>query len=431
MKNIKILLVCIIVLVAANFVLPVRSYADNAALQIQIDATKHARDELVAEQNRLQAELDNLNAQGQNLNTTIKSLDATKKKLQNDIKLTQNKIGSANLNIENLENSISDKESAISTHTQAIKDAIKSLSEYDNHSLIGDVLSYPSLSDVWQDKANLDGISTTLRDEIKSLNDTKQALSKEKEVKEATKKELVSLSSELTGQKQVVETTQSTQKKLLADTKSQEALYQQRLVTLKQQEAQMESDLYKLESQINFHVDVNSYPAPKHGILSWPLDKVYVTQKFGQTVGGQQLYAEGFHNGVDFRASMGTAVRAPGTGIVRGTGNTDLQKGCYSYGRWVLIDYGNGLTTIFGHLSASLVKAGQAVTVGQIVGYSGGAPGADGAGYSTGPHLHVGLFATDGVKIEQFVTSKGCKQVFVPIADHKAYLDPLAYLPAI
>jgi len=78
------------------------------------------------------------------------------------------------------------------------------------------------------------------------------------------------------------------------------------------------------------------------------------------------------------------------------------------------------------------VQKGQRVTEGQVIGYSGGVPGANGSGYSKGQHLHVGLFASQGVEIRQFTTSIGCKQVFVPIAKGRdAYLDPLAYLPVL
>jgi len=104
---------------------------------------------------------------------------------------------------------------------------------------------------------------------------------------------------------------------------------------------------------------------------------------------------------------------------------------CGSYGRWVLIKHNNGLTSVYAHLSASIVEVGQSLKTGDIIGYSGGTPGVNGSGYSTGPHLHLGLFASQGVEIRQFTTSKHCKHTFVPIADLRAYLDPLAYLPSL
>lgn len=166
-------------------------------------------------------------------------------------------------------------------------------------------------------------------------------------------------------------------------------------------------------------------------MLSWPLDKIFITQRFGRTAGAARLYASGSHNGVDFRAPQGTRVLTMLGGVVEGTGNTDEQRGCYSYGRWILIKHGNGLTSIYSHLSATIVTPGQTVQTGQVIGYSGGTPGLYGSGYSTGPHLHIGLFASQGVSVRQFTQSKGCKQVMVPIADIKAYLDPLAYLPSL
>lgn len=405
--------------------------AESSAISAQIEAVRREREALIEEQRKLQAELDKVTQEGRSLGTVVKSLDSTKKKLSADIKVTQSKINSTTLNIKLLENNVNAAEHQISTHHRAIGAAIQALSEYDNRSLVIELMAAANFSDLWTDRSQLKELSQELNQEVAELAQTKSALTKEKERKEKAKAEALSLARELSGQKEVVEVNQKAKERLLAETKNKEALYQQLLAENARREKQFEEDLYRLESELKITIDPSLIPSPKAGLLAWPLDKVYITQKFGRTAGAARLYASGSHNGMDFRASQGTPVKAVSGGMVEGTGNTDEQKGCGSYGRWILIKHGNGLTSIYAHLSSSIVRTGQSVKSGEVIGYTGGTPGVFGSGYSTGPHLHLGLFASQGVSIRQFTQSRGCQQVFVPIADVKAYLDPLAYLPSV
>src|SRR3954464_16046908 len=82
------------------------------------------------------------------------------------------------------------------------------------------------------------------------------------------------------------------------------------------------------------------------------------------------------HTGLDFRAATGDPVRATANGKVVSSGSAG------GYGRMVEIDHGNGLSTRYGHLSASNVKVGDVVKIGQVIGEVGS------TGRSTGPHLH-------------------------------------------
>ena len=397
----------------------------------RIESVRKERQTLVEEQQRLQAELDKISRESQTLGTAVKSLDTTRKKLTADIKVTQSKIASTDLNIKVLENNVSQAERQIDTHQRAVSSALKTISSTEARSLFLNLLASTNFGDVWTDQGDLRELSIKLDDEVRNLRDTKLALSEEKEEKERVKEQILSLNKELSGQKEVVEESQKAKERLLAETKNKEALYQQMLAENLARQEESEQDLFKLESELKITLDPKAIPTSRPGILSWPLDNVFVTQRFGKTVGAARLYSSGSHNGVDFRATQGTPVKAMLDGVVEGTGNTDEQKGCYSYGRWVLIKHANGLSSIYAHLSAIVVQKGQTVGAGNIIGYSGGMPRVFGSGYSTGPHLHVGLFASQGVAIQQFVTSKGCKQVFVPIISVEAYLDPLAYLPSI
>jgi len=431
MRKFLPILICLVIFSTFLSTTNKTTAATEAELQQKISDTQKQRDILLEEQKKLQAELDTLGKQGATLQGAVKSLDATRLKLTNDIKITQTKISSANLNIQSLQNSIADKEDQITRHRNAIGMALKQLSEYDSHSLIIDLLNDKTFSDIWTDQGTLSDLNNRLIREIDSLHEAQQILGKQKVEKEKTKQSLVGLQTELGGQKSVVEENKATKAKLLAETKSQEAAYQKMLADNIAREKQFEADLFNFESQLKFALDPSLIPKAAPSTLAWPLDKVRITQQFGKTSSSGRLYASGTHNGVDFGVSVGTPVKAVRDGVISGMGNTDTQKSCYSYGRWVLIKHNNGLSTLYAHLSASLVSAGQTVTTGQIIGYSGGMPGAFGSGFSTGPHLHLGLYATQAVKIEQYTTSINCKGVNIPLADPKAYLDPLDYLPAL
>ncbi len=428
--------------VVFTVVMPQSSQAISPSeLEQQIEQVRREREILLEEQKKLQTELEAINREAQTLSSTVKSLDATRKKLAADIRVTQSRIISTNLTIRSLENTMSEKEQQITTHRRAMASTLLALSEYDSRSLILDLLtSTTRLSDVWDDKDQLEELNAKLEEEINNLRETRKVLNQKKEQKEKTKVEQISLQGQLSGQKTVVEENQTAKAKLLAETKNKEAAYQKLLAENIANQKQFEEDLFRLESELRITLDPSLIPPSRPGILSWPLDNIFITQRFGRTSASGRLYASGTHNGVDFRATMGTPVKTLLGGTIEGTGNTDEMNAqlrredrpiCGSYGRWVLIKHNNGLTSVYAHLSAFIVKTGQNVKTGEVIGYSGGTPGVNGSGYSTGPHLHVGLFASQGVQIRQFTTSLNCKHTFVPIADPRAYLDPLAYLPPL
>jgi murein DD-endopeptidase MepM/ murein hydrolase activator NlpD len=85
-----------------------------------------------------------------------------------------------------------------------------------------------------------------------------------------------------------------------------------------------------------------------------------------------------FHEGMDFCASIGTEVYATGNGIIEMAGHDDGG----GYGNEIVIDHGYSYKTVYAHLSRIIVKPGQKVLRGQVIGYVGN------TGKSTAPHLH-------------------------------------------
>lgn len=110
------------------------------------------------------------------------------------------------------------------------------------------------------------------------------------------------------------------------------------------------------------------------GVMTYPSDAP-TSSPFGWRIHPILGYRR-FHAGLDFAASYGSKIRAADSGKV-------IFAGWYGgYGRAVIIDHGNGLTTLYGHTSELYVTEGQAVERGQAIGAVGS------TGFSTGPHLH-------------------------------------------
>jgi murein DD-endopeptidase MepM/ murein hydrolase activator NlpD len=114
----------------------------------------------------------------------------------------------------------------------------------------------------------------------------------------------------------------------------------------------------------------------------WPVQG-RITGSFGERI--DPFSGEGaFHRGVDISSDIGTRIIAPADGVVS---FSNIMNG---YGRAVMIDHGNGISTLYGHMSGFAVSSGQLVHRGDTIGYVGS------SGRSTGPHLHyeVRIFNT-------------------------------------
>lgn len=85
------------------------------------------------------------------------------------------------------------------------------------------------------------------------------------------------------------------------------------------------------------------------------------------------------HEGIDFGASFGTPIHAIGDGVVVGAGYLADEGG---YGQLTLIRHAGGIVSAYAHQSRMIVRAGDRVTAGEVIGYVGA------TGHVTGPHLH-------------------------------------------
>ncbi|MFA5770857.1 MAG: peptidoglycan DD-metalloendopeptidase family protein [Patescibacteria group bacterium] len=399
-------------------------YAQTASeLQNKITDKSKEIEALEKEIDSYRKQLDTVGKEANTLSRAIKELDLNRKKLTVDIKVTENKIYVTNLRIQELSKQIVGKENNIDENKLALQSGLKNIQELDANNNVELLLSQNNFFDAWKQIESIQEFQNKVRDKILSLREIKKDLEDSRSEEEKAKMELVELKAKLADQKKIVDQNAKEKQQLLTKTKNKESNYKKLLA---QKEASMkafEDELRNYEEKLKFILDPSKLPG--QGILSWPLDNIYITQKFGKTVAAKRLYVSGSHSGVDFRASMGTPVKAAASGIVEGTGNTDLICPGSSFGKWIFIRHGNGLATTYSHLSLIKVNVGDRVLTGQIIGYSGN------TGYSTAPHLDLKVYASDGVKVENR-PSKSCggKVYTMPVAAINAYLDPFDYLPA-
>lgn len=364
-----------------------------------------------------QTELNSIGKQKSSLANELKELDITKKKLNADISVTQKQIDRTNLKIQNLSNDIGDKETSIKNNTTSIKLEIKKVNEFEDKSFVETLLSNDDFTVMWNDVNNIMTVRESMRANISKLKETKTVLEDTRQETIDAKNELTRLKNQLSDQQKIVVQNTNEKNKLLKQTQNSEANYQQLLKDRIAKKEAFEAELEDYESQLQFILD--SSKLPKGRVLSWPLDSIYVTSPYAPRWGG-------FHRGTDFRASIGTAVKAMADGVVKGTGDTDVCCPGASYGKWVFIEYNNGLSSTYGHLSLISTSKGKEVKRGQVVGYSGN------TGSSTGPHLHVSLYVSNGVKVDSFPSkSYPGKTLIQPISALEAYLDPMKYLPSL
>lgn len=120
-------------------------------------------------------------------------------------------------------------------------------------------------------------------------------------------------------------------------------------------------------------------------VLTWPVDPLEGVSATFLDAGYEKRF-KFKHFGVDVPTNQGTTVHAAASGIVKDVIDHGLG---FSY---ITIEHPGGYATLYGHLSQFSVKPGQFVAAGDAIGLSGGMPGTPGAGFSTGPHVHFGLY---------------------------------------
>ncbi len=417
--------------IITTLLLPVFIHADTADdLQANLNALSsqiQALDKEIAEFNK---KINQTQGEAKTLKSALASLELRRTALGKEINRTKLQITATQEKISDTQGKIVVTESTLDKNKNALSETLRTLVQGEEvlPPLLGALSKGSHLSDAIDAVKRGGDVSKAINEKVKALIDTRMILSTQKATYESNKHQLESLNSTLNDQKQLVEVTAKDKNNLLVQTKNKESEYQKLLADRKKKKDSLEAEMLDVESRLKVIVDASKLPKYGKGVLKYPVANPIITQYFGNTPFASQnpqVYNGSGHNGIDFGVKMGTPLLAAADGVVLGTGNTDLACNGVSYGKWVLIRHTNGLTTLYAHLSVIQASTGQSVKVGEKIGLSGN------TGYSTGPHLHFTVYASDAVHISgpTEYKSKVCgTYLIMPLAPKAGYLNPLSYL---
>ena len=339
-----------------------------------------------------QKNLESIQGQGQTLQKEIKQTDYNINQLNLNIRSSEITIDKLVLEVNSLQYEITDAENEIVLKREAITRILQEFQKTDGETPLLIFLKNKSLADSVFEMQNLTDLNAGLKTEIDNLRKVKEEMA-DKLDQSANKKQLTEIeNSNLKNRKVILDDVKKEKKNILVQTKSQEKVYQSIISDLQKKQMEIADEINTLEENLRLSFDPRVLPSKRPGVLAYPVTDHYVTQEYGYTGSAKLLYKTKFHNGIDFKASLGTPILAAEDGEVMAVGD----NGRVQYGKFILIKHNNNLATLYAHLSRQIVQKGSVIKRGQVIGYSGN------TGYSTGPHLHFGVYWALNLKMQSF-----------------------------
>jgi murein DD-endopeptidase MepM/ murein hydrolase activator NlpD len=386
MKSLRLILILLVITNLAGSSLSV-SAKTSSELQAEINAKTKELQNIQKEISDAQTQMSAISKQSQSLSKELKSTENTVNQLNLNIKSSTINIQKLGLEIEALNSRIGGIGEDVEIKKRAIGLILTEIQKNDNEGALQVFLKSSSLADSLLEMQNLTNFQENLSVEISTLN--KLTTDLETNVKQtAEKKRAIQAENiNLVNKKAITEDQKNYQKELLTQSKNQEKVYQANLNKLFDKQADISAEIDKVEEELKAKMDPTILPSSRAGVLAKPCLGPIV-QQYGRTAFALKAYKNHFHNGLDFDLSVGDPLFAAEAGKVIATGDQDLYCRRQAYGRFAVITHNNNLTTLYGHMSRVIVKAGDIVERGQLIGYAGN------TGYSTGPHLHFTVYAS-------------------------------------
>lgn len=319
------------------------------------------------------------------LNNQLAILEDRLAEAQADIEGTNLEIDKTNLEIKKIELDKESLDKKIEANKQHIASLIRSMHKQDQASTLELLLLNDSLAEFLNQARYLQDANTEIGRSVNELKADKDNLEGSIQALNTKNKELLSLKADLENKKDSLDYEQTNKSNLLAETKASEREFQSLIEAGQREQRAAEAAISSAETLIRKKMSERDRQKLNDGnnTIAWPVPQNTITAGFrDSTYPYRGLIGE--HSAVDIRAKQGTTIKAAADGYVAkvkfdGTKN-------YAY---IMLIHGDGLSTVYGHVSAVYVMADQYVKQGQAIGKTGGMPGGTGSGpFTTGPHLH-------------------------------------------
>lgn len=356
---------------------PVGAVPLNVAVPSYLMQAAPSVEELRKQQQQLEQQRSRLNQQQQQLENLQEAAEDRLEGIQTNIQTTAEKIryneqqlATATKKLQALQSELAKAEAVYQDRQFSTVARLRYLQRQQSGRGWAVLLQSSSINEFLDRRYQLKRVYEADRHILADLKSEADELERRKRNVERQKNEIALLTQELQAQKAQYQAQAETQvtlvNRLKADRNALEAA-----------ENQLEEDSASLTQLIRQRIAAanrDSVVVQGTGELSYP-SSGRITSSFGYRIHPILGYRR-FHAGIDFGASQGSPIRAADSGTV-------IFSGWYGgYGRAIIIDHGNNLTTLYGHASELYVSEGQSVERGQAIAAVGA------TGLATGPHLH-------------------------------------------
>lgn len=387
MKKIIIIIIPILILAlflqSRDFVIGGDVNNNIKELNKEIQQKKDNMEALKAKQEKYARALRQAQSEKASLASQLAILDNRLAQSEMEIEQTQTEIDVTGLEIKKIDAEIKDINKNIETEKEHLAVILRLMHKQDRVSALEILLLNDNLSEFLNQVKYLENINGAMGESVNNLYGYKEDSEKKLTALNNKNNELNNLKKDLEDKKTGLSEEQDTKIFVLDQTKSSEKEYQRLIEQAKREQAAASADLALKEKQVREKIsqlEGTKLEFNDTGMI-WPVQKNTITAYFHDPDYPFKFIFE--HPAIDIRAGQGTALKAAASGYVARA--KDAGKG-YSY---IMIVHGDGLATVYGHVSKIYVSENEYVVQGQTIGLSGGLPGTSGAGnLTTGPHLH-------------------------------------------